>query len=173
LLDRWNHTINLTGFPLAGFPREAINQLIVEPVLAAALLPAGAVTWVDVGSGGGSPAIPLKILRPESRLRMIEPRERRSAFLREASRLLELTDVSVETARAEALDDRQSTDFVTVRAVRPDETLVAAIARLLAPGGSLLIFGGRDKPLVPGFSGTEYHLVPGSAHRLWRFQRFT
>jgi 16S rRNA (guanine527-N7)-methyltransferase len=173
LLERWNQTINLTGFRLTGFPAEAINQLIVEPILAAQFVPEGAVEWVDVGSGGGSPAIPLKIVRPESRLTMIEAKERKSAFLREASRLLGLTDVSVETARTEAVAGRQTAELLTIRAVRTDELLVAAITELIAPGGSLLIFGDRDKPLVPGFFGTEHRLVPGSPHRLWRFQRST
>ncbi len=58
---------------------------------------------MDVGSGGGSPAIPLKLAVPRLRLTMVEAKARKSAFLREAVRHLGLEQRSVETARYEEL----------------------------------------------------------------------
>ena len=65
LLAKWNAKVNLTAFRLApGGEDEAIDRLLLEPVVAARYLPADAVTLLDAGSGGGSPAIPLKLAGP-------------------------------------------------------------------------------------------------------------
>jgi 16S rRNA (guanine527-N7)-methyltransferase len=58
---------------------------------------------MDIGSGGGSPAIPLKLSAPAASLTMVEVKARKSAFLREAIRTLRLERSSVETARYELL----------------------------------------------------------------------
>src|SRR5690349_21695791 len=59
LLARWNHTINLTGFELDRLSDAALGRLFVEPLAAARYFPEGPISWVDIGSGGGSPAIPV------------------------------------------------------------------------------------------------------------------
>ena len=100
LLARWNRKINLTSLE---DPDQAIDRLLLEPVLAARHLPAPNVRIMDVGSGGGSPAIPLKLASPAARLTMVEVKARKSAFLREAIRVLELGDTTVETMRYEEL----------------------------------------------------------------------
>ena len=76
---------------------------------------------VDIGSGGGSPALPIKIAAPWLQLVLVEVKTRKSAFLREAIRHLGLADVDVETTRVEALSARAiiaSADVVSVRAVQ-------------------------------------------------------
>jgi 16S rRNA (guanine527-N7)-methyltransferase len=62
LLSRWNRKINLTSITQ---PDEAVDRLLLEPLLAARHLPADSPALVDIGSGGGSPAIPMKLARPE------------------------------------------------------------------------------------------------------------
>ena len=101
LLARWNRRINLTAFDLDRPADHAIDRLIVEPVLAAADVRDRDRVVIDIGSGGGSPALPLKIVLPHVRLTLIEARVRKSAFLREAVRELNLDDVDVETFRLE------------------------------------------------------------------------
>src|SRR5262245_46544264 len=101
LLERWNRRINLTALPLDPPTDAAIDRLIVEPVAAARHLGTGDRTVVDLGSGGGSPALPFKIAARQVRLVMVESRARKVAFLREAARHLELADVTVEATRFE------------------------------------------------------------------------
>src|SRR5687767_13298383 len=86
LLAKWNEKINLTGLRVVADSLQAIDRLLVEPMLAAMHAQAGRA-MVDVGSGGGSPAIPFALaLDPSPILTMVESRERKSVFLREALR---------------------------------------------------------------------------------------
>ena len=89
LLARWNRKINLTSLENLD---EAIDRLLLEPLVASRYLPASANRLMDVGSGGGSPAIPFKLAVPRLRLTMVEAKARKSAFLREAVRHLSLAD---------------------------------------------------------------------------------
>ncbi|MDP6580708.1 MAG: class I SAM-dependent methyltransferase, partial [Vicinamibacterales bacterium] len=119
LLRRWSRRMNLTGL---GTDDSGLDRLVVEPLVAARYLPAGEPVVVDVGSGGGSPAVPLKLASPRVGLRMVESKGRKAAFLREVVRQLGLEDVVVEARRFEQLVGRRgwqgSADVVTVRAVR-------------------------------------------------------
>ena len=159
LLEFWNQKINLTAFSLADAPDEAIDRLLIEPLVAARLL-LGAhghgqahtqlgprPHMLDIGSGGGSPAIPLKLAIPSIHLLMVESKTRKSAFLREAIRLLNLTDAAVETARAEELLTRselhESEDLITVRAVRVEQKLLNKVQAFLKQGGRILLFRGN------------------------------
>ena len=81
LLTQWNAKINLTALPLDPPTDETFDRLLVEPLAASKQIPTHTPSvWFDLGSGGGSPAIPLKIARPALRLTMIESKERKSAF---------------------------------------------------------------------------------------------
>lgn len=145
LLSQWNAKINLTAFPMDTPTDEAFDRLLVEPLVAARQFPSDTRgAWVDLGSGGGSPAIPLKIARPLLSLTMIESKERKSAFLREAVRLLGLADTTVETERFEVASQNvahsATADLVTVRAVRADSVLFETAERMLRDGGRLLLF---------------------------------
>jgi 16S rRNA (guanine527-N7)-methyltransferase len=164
LLEFWNEKVNLTAFSLKDAPDEAIDRLLIEPLVVARHL-RGAhghghgphlgphPRLLDIGSGGGSPAIPLKIAIPSLNLLMVESKTRKSAFLREAVRQLELTDTSVETARAEDLLTRselhESQDLISVRAVRVEQKLLTSIQAFLRLGGRILLFRtstGTDTP---------------------------
>ncbi len=147
LLARWNAKMNLTAFRLtAGGDDESVDRLLIEPVVAARHLPASSSSLLDAGSGGGSPAIPLKLATPAMRLRMVEVKTRKAVFLREAVRELSLTDTVVETARFEELLARpelhESTDVVTIRAVRVEPRVLTTLQAFLKPGGTLLLFRG-------------------------------
>ena len=153
LLRRWNEKINLTSLPDGD---EAVDRLLVEPLLAARLMTEPTALVVDVGSGGGSPAIPLKLVTPTLDLWMIESKARKSAFLREVVRQLSLQDARVETSRAEDLVERPEifglADAVTMRAVRADLKTLASLQQFLRPGGELLFFtrlGGSGRLLLP------------------------
>lgn len=158
LLAVWNRRINLTALPLSPATPQSIDRLIVEPLIAAQFLREGAV-WADLGSGGGSPAIPLKVGRPDTTLTMVEARERKGAFLREAVRALGLARTSVLTVRFEEAALRDL-DVVTIRAVRISDPIKDVIRSMLKQGGTVLAFG-ADATSWEGFSGQAEVELPG------------
>jgi len=150
LLTRWNAKINLTAFRLTPEGDDAaIDRLLIEPVIAARYIPENSRTLLDAGSGGGSPAIPLKLACPNLSLRMVEVKTRKAVFLREAVRALGLRDAEVETSRFEELLPRaelhEALDLVSIRAVRIEIRTLNSLQAFLRPGGKLLLFRGGSK----------------------------
>jgi 16S rRNA (guanine527-N7)-methyltransferase len=147
LLSRWNAKINLTSLDN---PDEAIDRLILEPLLAARHVSQSAQRFMDVGSGGGSPAIPLRLALPRLQLTMVEVKARKSAFLREAVRQLELDRAVVETARVEELLPRaelhEAFDLMSMRAVRIEKRVLHTMQAFLRSGGEILLFRGPSGP---------------------------
>lgn len=145
LLFRWNERMNLTG--LDGSER-GLGRLVMEPLLAARYVPPGAKWMMDIGSGGGSPAIPMKIARPKLEVRMVESRARKAAFLRDAVRQLDLGGIEVENCRYETLaqrrEMREAHDVVTVRGVRMDNG-AGSLAGFLKPEGLVLAFRAKGQ----------------------------
>jgi 16S rRNA (guanine(527)-N(7))-methyltransferase RsmG len=163
LLVHWNARVNLTALPLNPITDQAVDRLLIEPIAAAQYLATAAPVWFDLGSGGGSPAIPLKLARPAGQLTMIESKERKAAFLRESVRSLKMDDTRVEAIRIEALATdyglAATADLVTVRAVRADRALFDAIGKLLRFRGQAFLFGAKRSGLtVPrGYEVVESH----------------
>ena len=150
LLTKWNAKINLTAFRLTPEGQdEAIDRLLIEPVVAARYIQENARTLLDAGSGGGSPAIPLKLASNNLALRMVEVKTRKAVFLREAVRALGLRDAEVETSRFEELLPRaelhEALDLVSIRAVRIETRTLNTLQAFLRPGGKLLLFRGASK----------------------------
>jgi 16S rRNA (guanine527-N7)-methyltransferase len=164
LLMKWNRRINLTALELGPTPAiETLDRLFIEPLVASELMPDGRLEVIDLGSGAGSPALPIKILRPAVRLTMVETRGRKAAFLREAVRTLGLDDVDVEQTRFQALPASMSSEFdiVTARALRLDEELVGTVVDLLKPTGRLITFGVDE---APGFRLADKRQLPGGSY---------
>ena len=92
LLAKWNAKINLTSFKLEpGGHDEAVDRLLIEPRdCGRAMCRQKRETAIDIGSGGGSPAIPLALALPRLHMRMVESKTRKAVFLREAIRELGL-----------------------------------------------------------------------------------
>jgi len=141
LLAAWSPRVNLTG---ARTPAERV-ALLVAAVLPAAPLPEPG-RLIDVGSGNGSPGIVLAALRPELPVVLLEPRQRRWAFLREASRAAGRPDVEVLRER----HDGYSGPVAATVTVRGLDLPLSALASLVGEGGRALLFGaGRTAP--PGW----------------------
>jgi len=150
LLTKWNAKINLTAFRLTPEGEDqAIDRLLIEPVAASRYVPENARTLLDAGSGGGSPALPLRLASPQLSLRMVEVKTRKGVFLREAVRALGLRNADVETSRFEELLSRpelhEGQDLVSIRAVRVEIRTLNTLQAFLRPGGKLLLFRGASK----------------------------
>lgn len=133
LVAQWSARVNLTGAKTAS-QRVAV---LVEPILQALPALAGARDLIDLGSGNGSPGLVLAILCPSLRVRLLEPRAKRWAFLREAARVLGCAGMEVLRERHDQ-HRGPAADRISVRALRlaPRE-----VAPLLVPGGKLLCWG--------------------------------
>lgn len=157
LLARWNAKVNLTALPLEEPTDETFDRLLIEPLAAAKGVDDSWTPWIDIGSGGGSPAIPLKLARPTLALTMVESKARKAAFLREVVRELGLIQTSVETSRFEELASRPNaeamTGLLTIRAVRIEPKLAKSMSRIVRVGGRLLTFQpSPDAQALDGFS---------------------
>jgi 16S rRNA (guanine527-N7)-methyltransferase len=142
LLLRWNRKMNLTGFKESDAD-VAIDRLLIEPLVAVRHIPTGAAL-IDIGSGNGSPAIPIKLAVESLALVMVESKARKCAFLREALRVLDIGDATVENARFEELlarpDLHETQDIVTARALRLESRTLLGLQAFLKPGGRMLLF---------------------------------
>lgn len=150
LLAKWNAKINLTAFRLTPEGEEAaIDRLLIEPVVASRYVPENARSLLDAGSGGGSPALPLKLSANHLHVRMVEVKTRKAVFLREAVRELGLKDAVVENARFEELLSRselhEGLDLVSIRAVRVETRTLMTLQAFLRPGGKVMLFRGSNK----------------------------
>lgn len=96
----------------------------------------------DLGSGAGLPGIVLAIARPQAKIILIEPMERRTAFLRECADGLSLANVEVLRGRGEDLAGMVEADVVTARAVARLDRLAMLAAGLARPGGLVLAMKG-------------------------------
>jgi 16S rRNA (guanine527-N7)-methyltransferase len=139
LLAKWNRAINLTGFTFDEDLDAAFDRLVLEPLAAARM--AGTVErLLDIGSGGGSPAIPFCLGLPQPpQLVLVEARAKKAVFLREALRASGIAG-EVIGQRFEQFAPSERFDAVTVRAVAPDKALWALLRRALGFGGRLFWF---------------------------------
>jgi 16S rRNA (guanine527-N7)-methyltransferase len=146
LLATWNQKINLTSLNLRDPDDDVFDRLLVEPIAAARHAPAGTTRLMDIGTGGGSPALPFALAIPGSSLLMVESKTRKSVFLREAVRALGLGGADVATARFEELlarpDLHEAHDVVTIRAVRIEARVLLSLQAFLRPAGQLFLFRG-------------------------------
>ena len=100
---------------------------------------------LDIGSGAGFPALPLKLWAPHIHLTLIESNHKKATFLREVARALTLTNINVITDRAEVLAARPGfprAKVVTLRAVEQFETILLQAMALLAPNATLALLIG-------------------------------
>ena len=147
VLASWNRKINLTSLDLDVLDSAAIDRLFIEPLVAAGYANAQS-SVIDVGTGGGSPAIPFALAISATNLVMVESRARKSVFLREAVRAVELSNACVETGRFESLIGRpdlvEAHDILTIRAVRLDSEALSQLQSFVKTQGVLFLFQSRQ-----------------------------
>jgi 16S rRNA (guanine527-N7)-methyltransferase len=154
-LTRWNTKVNLTGHATQA---DIINKDFLDSLAAFTLIkpdpglirPGPGLRVLDVGTGAGFPGLVLKLQDPDLAVTLLEPSQKKAAFLHHMIGLLGISGVSVLVAR---IEDRKSDqaglfDLVTSRAVRP-ELILAEAPRLLTPGGRALLFRASPMSDVP------------------------
>ncbi len=160
-LTRWNAKVNLTGLTTE---RDIISKHFLDSLSAFTFItpapglirPGPGRQVLDVGTGAGFPGMVLKLQDPDLAVTLLEPSQKKAAFLHHMIGLLGLAGIAVLIARIEDLKPGQAGpfDLVTSRAVRT-ELILAEAPRLLAPGGQVLLF--RASPMSDVPSG--YRLV--------------
>jgi len=144
LLQKWSRRMNLTGLKDESM---IARRHFLEPIAIADLLDDEG-RLVDLGSGNGFPAVPLKVLRPGLELVLVESSEKKSAFLWAVIRELGLRKSRVETRRVRRLADLADLlpcRYLTLRAVRSGDLLKGKGIRILVPGGKGLFFVTTDE----------------------------
>ena len=149
----WNARIDLTAARSAG---ELVDLMVADALVLSAATPQG-LRLVDIGSGAGAPGLGIAILRPDLRVTLVEPLQKRVAFLRTVVGTLGLTNVTVLRDRGEALADRGETfDVALARATLPPPEWLALGARLASPTGSVWVLLAREAPpTLEGWSCVE------------------
>lgn len=168
LLLRWNERVSLTTVT---DPAEILKFHFGESFLAASAVPIQFGRLADVGSGAGFPGIPLAMIAPDLHVTLIESNLKKSAFLSEIVRSLDLPHVAVIRSRMEEIRiDSAAFDFVTARAVGTFEDLLSWSAQVLADSGKLVLWvGGEDAALISRNSQWFWRdpiQIPGSKNRL-------
>lgn len=157
LVEKWNPAINLIS--KSGIA-EIWNRHIIDSAQLFQQMPDRAREWCDLGSGGGFPGIVLAILakqlQPNAQVILVESDRRKSVFLAQASRLLDI-DARVKTQRIEELEP-QNADVLSARALAPLSDLCGYAYRHLKPDG-VAIFP----------KGAAAQLEIEQAQKLWRF----
>ncbi len=173
LLAKWNRRMNLTALAVDPPSEAAVDRLLLEPLVAARHVLLSDRHLLDLGSGGGSPAIPMKIAAPWLRLTMVEVREKKAAFLREAARALQPPEVVVEAKRIEELEPSGSVDVVSLRAVKVNDQIKSRLLTWPSPDKRVFWFRSPDEATgLTAFEQTEQHRLPGDNSELLILRAF-
>jgi 16S rRNA (guanine527-N7)-methyltransferase len=139
-LKKWNRAYNLTGIKKDA---DMVIKHLLDSLLYLQAVPEGCGTVADIGSGAGFPGIPVKIMRPDIRVYLIEPSGKKAAFLRHVSRRLRIEDVQVIEKRIESTqigeDIPEQVDVAMTRALFDIGTFVKKVSHIVRKGGICIV----------------------------------
>jgi 16S rRNA (guanine527-N7)-methyltransferase len=163
LLLEWNRTINLTGARTL----EEVEALIDDAAVLNQASWKGVTRVIDIGSGGGLPAIPLAVAMPQVQFTLLEANARKCAFLEHVAATLGLANVAVAPGRAEELGHqpalREQFDRAISRAAARPEVLLELALPFVRTGGDLVA---QVSPLNPLLLEPAARLLGGGTPRL-------
>jgi 16S rRNA (guanine527-N7)-methyltransferase len=139
----WNRKVNLTAItdPLEIAVKHFLDSIAAVPLIG----PDKSI--LDIGSGGGFPGIPLKIMLPSNLVFLIDASRKKTAFLNHLIRLIKLQNISAHHVRAEHLlqdpETKNRFDVIVCRALTELKTFVEMASPLLADKGFLLAYKGN------------------------------
>ncbi len=173
LLRAANERLNLVS-AAAARPEELVDRHLLDALLGLRLLPAprpGGLVLLDIGSGGGFPAVPLLIVRGDLQGTLVESTRKKSRFLTDLCRELSLTAEVVNARFPDSfpMQPRSRFNLLTSRAVARAGRLVRTAKPLLAVGARALLWTTRGlyEELVrtSGCGRSSFHAAPGAESR--------
>jgi len=164
----WNEKVNLTAIR---DPLEILYRHFCESMYAAEAIPMEKGRLADVGSGGGFPGLPLKIIRPNLRVFLVESNLKKATFLAEVIRELGLKDTQVLVRRYEELHEEIAPlDYVCSRALGEFPSFLKWASSTETGARQVILWiGARDLPEIQRIDAWEWRepiQVPHSLQRL-------
>jgi 16S rRNA (guanine527-N7)-methyltransferase len=140
ILFEWNKIHRLVG---ECDTKWLVDNIVLDSFLFLKVLPASPSRLLDVGSGAGVPGIPMKIVRPEIEMVMVEARRKRASFLAAAIRALGLVRARVVHARIEEVTAREHGvfDAIVARCTARPARFFSGVTRLLSAEGMAVVTG--------------------------------
>ena len=165
LLSKWNKVYSLTAIRE---PERMVTHHLLDSLAPLPAFKGEALRILDVGSGFGTPGIPLAIARPDWQFTLLDSNHKKTTFLRQALLELQLTNVSVATERVEHYRPESPFHIITSRAFADLAEFVKLTRHLLAEGGEWIALKGvyphEEIALLPGdvkVTGVDHLKVPG------------
>ncbi len=156
-LTAWNRTMNLTAIT---DPREIIVKHFVDSLAALAAIDFSQNSvLLDAGSGAGFPGIPLKIVRSDLEVVLVEPIQKKCSFLNSVIGLLKLRKITTFDGTIEQYAKQsfqQGIDAIVLRALKFEE-IKMHISSLLTSRGKVVLY--RAEPLKAEEIGRDFQLV--------------
>jgi 16S rRNA (guanine527-N7)-methyltransferase len=171
LLIKWQRAHRLVG---SSDPMWIVEHLFLDSLLFLRILPSSVRTVADLGSGAGLPGLPIKIVRREIEMVLIESRRRRAMFLTSAIRAMKLGGARVVEGRVESLGDEfcGRLDAVVMRCAGDLEAMIPTAAGLVSAPGIVIASGPpKPKPLSVGEWATVPGITPGTTRRFAVYRR--
>jgi 16S rRNA (guanine527-N7)-methyltransferase len=170
-LARWGARTALVG---ASEAEVLFERHYAESLAALPLLPGPGAHLLDLGTGAGFPGLILAIARPDLRVTLVEPRERKWAFLRAVVRkgALSCRCLAARVTASTLPEFPEPADVVTLRALRLEPLAFERLLPALAPDARILLWSGRAEPELPApFRPGRTAVLAGSEARVVREYR--
>jgi 16S rRNA (guanine527-N7)-methyltransferase len=161
-LIQWNQKVNLTSIT---DPKAIALKHFLDSIAPGRLIPSGA-SVLDIGSGGGFPGIPLKVLRPDLSVTLIDAARKKVSFLKHVIRTLNLKDIWAHQVRAENLSRERKFDVIITRALTTLSEFVSLSLPVLDNHGVMLALKGGYREAQLEISGLLSDEVKTGGDRL-------
>ena len=137
-LKKWSRTYNLTALKT---DEDIVIKHFLDSLLYLKAIPPGPIKLADAGTGAGFPGLPIKIIRPEIEVTLVEPARKKTAFLRHMIRLIQLNNISVSEQRLENMgqDHYENYDIIVTRATFSIKEFRSIACPFVRKKGSLIV----------------------------------
>jgi 16S rRNA (guanine527-N7)-methyltransferase len=157
-LKKWNRAHNLTGIKEDA---DIITKHFLDSLLYMKGMPQGALKVADIGSGAGFPGIPIKIIRPEIEMYLIESSVKKTLFLRHVIKLLKIKNIEVIEERVEHIKESFIVDIAMTRALFTIDDFIKSASPIVKDGGMLIHSKGpKVREELKKLKDTNYEIIP-------------
>ena len=157
-LKKWNRVHNLTGIRK---DEDIITKHFLDSLLYMKAMPQGALKVADIGSGAGFPGVPIKIIRPEIEMYLIESSVKKSLFLRHIIKLLKINKIEVIEDRVENIRKTFIVDIAITRALFTIDDFIKKASHIVKEGGMLIHSKGpKVREELKKLKDATYEIIP-------------